>query len=1466
MPHIVRGVGAGYHNGNKRMSERQEKKGGEEYVSPTIGDSLPQEVREALQGASSNSVKQVAKKPSFFGGNKDKQQKETAEAQTQEGGQSPTEQGTQRKEAPPTFEDIHPDLRNHLRDASIVEIFRGGRFLELDRATFDKFTALPARSGDKEGVHAQTTASMARVFGVVEKVRALGDGANLKDLETARKELIKLLAGMKMPEGNQKDVYQGLRTALEKVSEEVAEKIDVAERVKGDASSEPQPQAAPTTPEEVLESPATPQGGAGEGGSGEHPTPSPDSGTTVEEGAPLPTNSDPSPTQGENPLDSFTSGAFLYFSDDLFEVWMRNLPPEGEEAKIARNLRKLDASLYSDGHTHESALVLTCDICDVRKEIERLLESRQQSCNGSALWNIVRNLLEPDAADLAGRLEDEEAARLLRNTSPDPQGGGGGGKELMGADPDVLNARNKARTDQTDPNASVEAGKGRVKDDETVDRVKGIKASKDEGEGSLVTWSLWERAGYNELRAARDEYLAALADYEKRRAESSRLGKFLGLESFELHAQTEKRDKALVHYNTLLSKVRGDFKERVNKHDGELKKFEAENSLVGKKKLVWDPEKVVTEKGTTTKGAWVATDKEWTKEALLQQRAQRVERLSKLHDLMLRQSMMRDVAAIEQAARDAKVPGIEAWQWCKEKYQKYYGSLPNNQKLAIAMSTGFLLGFGGSFVAAGLGVAGAVGIGGTAAVRRGIGFGAGLMVGAGTKEGLTAAHRTLTEGARAKKDAKEESLAALRDMRLARHRRDKHVGMVSTGAAGFVAWLAGGGANGALAGVLEGNLESVGGHITDNWTAKSFRTLFFGGVGQAQGAVEPTAPPPPGGPPTPPAAPPTPPNIPPNPPPTESLTQPSGAPGGGDAAAAFAVTIPEQTRGAPPAIRITEGPTQPGNFTARDAVDIGERRAEHSQLDRRAIEHTPEERARMKREAAGAAAPGQAPVNPHGASYTTQTELRPSFEQGLGTKLSVTAEGEASPGGTQGVPTAEQYAQEAMKRNAAMKGAGQTVPHTAPAAQGHVTQHDSGDSLAGAVQSMRSGPMPERPTSLTLSGHYAPGESVERVLQHFLADDAWVKKQYPDLTAAERGRVAHLLQAELAKNPKLAGQFAKAFGVQKGNWNLVGRGSGYEVQLDTGMVERLLDRVRGQRSGVVEHHAPRPTAVEAAAKPVPPEPAAQRPTSASPTQQTGGARAHVSNTPEVPDVHPESVGIATPELDARLNAPKAVGVTPVSEVGRSLDPRARAVQAPTHVPPTPEQVRPAGGVGQSPEAAADDTMSPNRTYVYDRRTALAPTSEVAPYRRPPVVDTVGGALVGTRGGGVQGGFMGGVRVEDVRGPEGRVIFLHTSPDARVSNLAASSVRQLFTDSLRGVPKDMPFDQAVQRPEYHAVLESLRRSFVEAHNSYHPRDAVPMDTPLDQAQFRGFTARGVLEQLFEQIRRTQDAATAQRSRP
>lgn len=103
------------------------------------------------------------------------------------------------------------------------------------------------------------------------------------------------------------------------------------------------------------------------------------------------------------------------------------------------------------------------------------------------------------------------------------------------------------------------------------------------------------------------------------------------------------------------------------------------------------------------------------------------------------------------------------------------------------------------------------------------------------------------------------------------------------------------------------------------------------------------------------------------------------------------------------------------------------------------------------------------------------------------------------------------------------------------------------------------------PETVEMKGVYEDGSSVDRELKQFLQENAWVKKEYPNLTEVERGTIASLLRLELMKNPAMAEQFK----IHENNWTKVGINDTYEINLDRKLVESQIEKVHSTGKVVV---------------------------------------------------------------------------------------------------------------------------------------------------------------------------------------------------------------------------------------------------------------------------------------------------------
>ena len=95
------------------------------------------------------------------------------------------------------------------------------------------------------------------------------------------------------------------------------------------------------------------------------------------------------------------------------------------------------------------------------------------------------------------------------------------------------------------------------------------------------------------------------------------------------------------------------------------------------------------------------------------------------------------------------------------------------------------------------------------------------------------------------------------------------------------------------------------------------------------------------------------------------------------------------------------------------------------------------------------------------------------------------------------------------------------------------------------------------PERVELSGVYEKGSSVERELQQLLERNEWVQEQYPDLSAEERGKIAHTMRLELLQDPKNA----SGFNIRGGNPNNVWLGDSFKVEIPGDLMERHIEAV-----------------------------------------------------------------------------------------------------------------------------------------------------------------------------------------------------------------------------------------------------------------------------------------------------------------
>ena len=102
--------------------------------------------------------------------------------------------------------------------------------------------------------------------------------------------------------------------------------------------------------------------------------------------------------------------------------------------------------------------------------------------------------------------------------------------------------------------------------------------------------------------------------------------------------------------------------------------------------------------------------------------------------------------------------------------------------------------------------------------------------------------------------------------------------------------------------------------------------------------------------------------------------------------------------------------------------------------------------------------------------------------------------------------------------------------------------------------------IPEK--GIALEGVYEAGSSVQGELQDFLENDTWVKETYPNLTDVERGKIAHLIQQEIAKDPEMM----KSFNIKGDDWHKVKVNSTYEVTLDKDLLINEIEKVHVPKS------------------------------------------------------------------------------------------------------------------------------------------------------------------------------------------------------------------------------------------------------------------------------------------------------------
>jgi len=101
---------------------------------------------------------------------------------------------------------------------------------------------------------------------------------------------------------------------------------------------------------------------------------------------------------------------------------------------------------------------------------------------------------------------------------------------------------------------------------------------------------------------------------------------------------------------------------------------------------------------------------------------------------------------------------------------------------------------------------------------------------------------------------------------------------------------------------------------------------------------------------------------------------------------------------------------------------------------------------------------------------------------------------------------------------------------------------------------------------VTLKGVYEAGSSVEGELQDFLENDTWVKKTYPNLTDVERGKIAHLIQQEIEKDPNMM----RDFNIKGEDWHKVKVNGVYEATLDKDLLSTEIEKIHGHKSVPVE--------------------------------------------------------------------------------------------------------------------------------------------------------------------------------------------------------------------------------------------------------------------------------------------------------
>jgi len=99
-------------------------------------------------------------------------------------------------------------------------------------------------------------------------------------------------------------------------------------------------------------------------------------------------------------------------------------------------------------------------------------------------------------------------------------------------------------------------------------------------------------------------------------------------------------------------------------------------------------------------------------------------------------------------------------------------------------------------------------------------------------------------------------------------------------------------------------------------------------------------------------------------------------------------------------------------------------------------------------------------------------------------------------------------------------------------------------------------PTEEQPEVLTAVGEYETGSSVNKELQEFLGKDTWVQEHYPNIDEDMRGKIAHRLYLELAKDHEAMERFK----VRGDDWNSVHEGDHYSVGMKRELVEKAIKR------------------------------------------------------------------------------------------------------------------------------------------------------------------------------------------------------------------------------------------------------------------------------------------------------------------